>query len=86
MARDRVTKEIDRVYDEINDYVQEIKDPRERINFNRKQLKFLKADVHKPKIPFRRCMLSIARKKERRQQNILRKQDVGFNRMKTKKK
>lgn len=73
MANSRVKKEIEKVYKEINEYIEENKDPRERTNFKRKQLQFLKADVHKPFIPFRRSMLSLKRKKERRRKNIERK-------------
>ena len=71
MANSRMKKEIDRVFNEIQEYVQETKDPKEQINFKRKQLQFLKADVHKPRIPFRRCMLIEKRKKERIKKKIV---------------
>lgn len=79
MVRGRVKKEIERVYNEIQEYVIENKDGKERNNFKRKQLKFLKADVHRPFIPFRRCMLSEKRKKERRQKTVQRKLDLGLS-------
>lgn len=81
MARSKIKKDIERVHREIQEFVDEVKDPRERINFKRKQLQFLKADVHKPKIPFRRCMLSEKRKKERRAKHVQRKMDIGLNRI-----
>lgn len=79
MVKSRINKEIDRIYNEVQQHIQENKDPRERINFQRKQLNYLKADVHHPKIPFRRCMLIEKRKKERRAKSIQRKLDIGLN-------
>lgn len=78
-------KEIDRVFNEIQEYVQETKDPKDQINFKRKQLQFLKADVHKPKIPFKRCMLIEKRKKDRRVKSVQRKLDIGLNKFHKKK-
>lgn len=66
MKNSRVKKEINRVFSEIQEYVEENKDSKDKINFKRKQLQFLKADVHKPFIPFRRSMLIEKRRKERR--------------------
>lgn len=80
MAKSKIKKDIEKVYREIQEFTEETKGPRERINFQRKQLQFLRADVHRPKIPFRRCMLSEKRKKERRIKSIDRKADVGLNR------
>jgi len=73
MANSRVKKEIDRVLAEIQEYTDESKPLRERNNFKRKQLQFLKADVHKPFIPFRRAMLVEKRKKLRRKAAVERK-------------
>lgn len=79
MVKSRVNKEIDRIYNEVQQYIEENKDPKERNNFKRKQLSFLKADVHHPKIPFKRSMLIETRKKERRVKSVQRKIDVGLN-------
>lgn len=73
MPNSRVKKEIDRVLADVEEYIQESRDPRERNNFKRKQLQFLKADVHKPFIPFRRAMLIEKRKKLRRKAVVERK-------------
>lgn len=85
MANSRMRKEIEKVYNEINQYVQENKDPKEQINYKKRQLKFLKADVHHAKIPFRRCMLIDKRKKERRALSVQRKLDIGLNKFHKKK-
>lgn len=85
MVNSRVSKEVNKVFAEIQEYVEENKDPRERNNFKRKQLQFLKADVHKPFIPFRRCMLIEKRKKIRRLQSVQRKENLGANRMRKRK-
>jgi hypothetical protein len=79
MVKSRVNKEIDKIFNEVQNYIVENKDPKERNNFKRKQLQFLKADVHHPKIPFKRCMLIEKRKKERRLKSVSRKIDIGQN-------
>lgn len=79
MGKNIIRKTIEKINNEISEFLQEEKNPKERINFKRKQLQFLNADVHKPKIPFKRCMLSLKRKKERRIKKISRKFEVGFN-------
>ena len=79
MVKSRVNKEIDKIYNEVQQYIEECKEPREKNNFKRKQLSFLKADVHHPKIPFKRCMLIEKRKKERRIKSVNRKIDIGLN-------
>lgn len=78
MGNSRVKKEIDRVFTEVQEYIEEERDPRERNNFKKKQLQFLKADVHRPFIPFKRCMLSEKRKKERRKRSVERKRELGI--------
>lgn len=75
---------LDKTFGEILEFIEKSKTPREQINFKRKQLQFLKADVHKPKMPFRRCMLSLERKKERRVANAQRKRDLGIVRKRKK--
>lgn len=79
MPNSRVNKEIDKIFNEVQQYIEETKDPKDRNNFKRKQLRFLKADVHRPFIPFRRCMQIAKGKKERRVQSVQRKLDVGSN-------
>ena len=75
MARNNhASKILDKTMKDIDLFVRQSKSKREQNNFKRKQLQFLKADVHKPKIPFKRILLKLKRKKERQSKSKERKQ------------
>lgn len=57
---------LDKTLVEIEKFVREKQPKRIQNNFKKKQLQFLKGDVHKPKIPFKRILLKLQRKKQRK--------------------
>lgn len=70
-------KSLERAFKEITEFMEEAKPMRVRNNFKQRQLKFLKADVKKPKVPFNIGMRRLEEKKQRRINNIQRKQALG---------
>ncbi|OQS54817.1 hypothetical protein EHP00_172 [Ecytonucleospora hepatopenaei] len=64
---------LDNIYKEIDKIVIESKSAREQNNFKKKQLQFLKGSVSKPKLPFKRILLKLERKKNRKIKNNLSK-------------
>ena len=62
------------IYKEIDKIVLESKSVREQNNFKKKQLQFLKGSVLKPKLPFKRILLKLERKKSKKiKKNLLKK-------------
>lgn len=68
-------KVLDKTLQDIELFVRKSKTVREQNNFKKKQLQFLKADVKKPKIPFKRILLKLDRKKARKEKNQERKRN-----------
>lgn len=85
MAKD-MHRALDKAYREVLGYIEDTKSSKEKINFKKKQLRWLKADnVQKPRLPFKKGMVRLEKKKERRLNHIQMRQEMGnFNR-KTKK-
>lgn len=85
MAKD-MKKAMEKMYGDVLKYIENARPIREKHNFQRKQLQFLKADVQRPKLPFRRAMLVQEHKKERKAALAKRKRDMGLQkRYKTRK-
>lgn len=57
---------LDKTLVEIEKFIREKQSKRVQNNFKKKQLQFLKGNVHKPKIPFKRILLKLQRKKQRK--------------------
>lgn len=85
MSKRVTAREIDKTYREIESFMQESKSTKEKIAFKRKQLEFLKAKVAKKMLPFKEGLQKIEAKKERRRENVLRKQLLEQYRRKIKK-
>lgn len=75
MRNNHASKVLDKTMEDIERFLKESKPKREQNNFKKKQLQFLKADVARPKIPFKRILLKLDRKKDRKNKNKERKRN-----------
>lgn len=73
----KMSAELEKAYGEVLDFIEESKPAKVRASFKRKQLKFLKADVKKPKVPFDKGMRRLEAKKQRRLEAVIKKQTLG---------
>ncbi|ORD95285.1 hypothetical protein HERIO_2600 [Hepatospora eriocheir] len=72
------SKLLEKTLKDLEKFVHEQKPIRDKNNFKNKQLQFLKGNVNKAKIPFKRILLKIDRKKKRRAENIEKKHNMGI--------
>lgn len=76
MAR-KISAELEKAYNEVLGFVEDSRPARARASLKRKQLKYLKADVKKPMVPFNKGMRRLEAKKQRRLEASIKKKTLG---------